>query len=633
LAASEASTENGSSSSGDAGFAAGADACGVLGFSAASPLMPNGCDGTAADNFSDAGAAAFAGGDDFAGAARGGVAGFLTGAPPPFMEAPQNGHSVASSSRTDCLQAGHVGRSITLRIQGVENGCQRQSALRGVQSQKVALYNLDVGVVLAVPAGSSSRGRQVRSPVPSFGIRAMQFSHAKPEAPPVQRDAAGWDLAAESITVKIRWFGVVVGYVLVNFLDRHPESQRAVINAILTLGAVYALVDTLWSLRGKVFLSDLPLVISLMEAVFIGLLCYFDAGLESPFRFYYFLSLLVCAMRYSPRVTIATFALHAISYGELFFSHGHGAKELSTLAVMLVSMGWVTWACTSLADLLKGAGRRLTELNNQLRQNQTELEGRIAERTVELQMSQALVVQQEKQAAFGLLAAGIAHEVGNPLAAISSLVQMLNRRHNDEYTRERLQMVDDQLRRIQGTLRELVDFSRPATTHKTMCDVHEVIDAALNIAKYYKRIKGKRIVTRYAADLPLLRVMRDQLVQVFLNLILNAMDATEEGGTIEITTCLRGGWIEATVRDDGHGIPSTDRSRVFQPYFTTKETGTGLGLFVCSHIMRQMIDGRIELTETSPAGTIFTVALTCDNVRRHPDVAQPTLVSTEVRST
>src|SRR4029078_6483336 len=113
----------------------------------------------------------------------------------------------------------------------------------------------------------------------------------------------------------------------------------------------------------------------------------------------------------------------------------------STLIVMLVSMGWVTWACTSLVGLLKGAGRRLTELNAELRKNQAELEDRIMQRTSELQQSQALVVQQEKQAAFGLLAAGIAHEVGNPLAAISSLVQMLNRRPNDDYTRDRLTMV------------------------------------------------------------------------------------------------------------------------------------------------------------------------------------------------
>ena len=444
------------------------------------------------------------------------------------------------------------------------------------------------------------------------------------------REPSGWELAAESITVKIRWFGVAVGYLLVNFLDQPVPSHRAVINSILTLGATYALVDTFWSLRGRVFLSRWPLIVSLMEAVFIGLLCYFDQGLESPFRFYYFLSLLVCAIRNSPPITIATFALHCISYGELFFSRHEAARDPATLVVMIVSMGWVTWACMSLTGLLKAAGRRLTQLNEQLQQNQAELEERIQQRTGQLQQSQALVVQQEKQAAFGLLAAGIAHEVGNPLAAISSLVQMLNRRPNDDYTRERLQMVDDQLRRIQGTLRELVDFSRPAIRQKAMCDVHEVIDAALNIAKYYKRTKGKKIVTAYSERLPLLRVMRDQLVQVFLNLILNAMDATEEGGTIEITTSLAAGWIEVSVRDDGHGISTENQVRVFQPYFTTKETGTGLGLFVCKHIIEETIDGRIELQGTSPAGTTFTVYLTCDNVRQHPDVERATLVSTEV---
>ena len=170
-------------------------------------------------------------------------------------------------------------------------------------------------------------------------------------------------------------------------------------------------------------------------------------------------------------------------------------------------LGWVTWASTELSGLVKTASRKLSQLNDELQQNQTLLELRIAERTQELHESQALLVQQEKQAAFGLLAAGIAHEVGNPLAAISSLVQMLERRHTDDYTRERLQMVGDQLRRIQGTLHELVDFSRPTTTEKSWCDIREVIDAALNIAKYYKRKKGKRIVTRYADGLPQLKIV------------------------------------------------------------------------------------------------------------------------------
>lgn len=447
------------------------------------------------------------------------------------------------------------------------------------------------------------------------------------ENPTATSSTLPWELAAESITVRIRWFGLLMGYVLVNFVGDRPVENTAVLNGILTLGAVYAVIDSLWSYHGKVFLSDMPIAVSLMEAIFIGLLCYFDTGVNSPFRFYYFLSLLVCAIRYWPWVTYATFGLHSVSYSLLLIQvGGFGRGALGGWLLTLIIMGWVTWAGTALAELLKRASRRLSELNAELQDNQTLLEHRIAERTGELQQSQALLVQQEKRAAFGLLAAGIAHEVGNPLAAISSLVQLLKRRPLDDYTRERLQMVDDQLTRIQRTLRELVNFSRPATTELSLCDVNAVIKDALSIAKYYKRKKGKRIVTNYASGLPRLRCVRDGLVQVFLNLILNAMDATRDGGMIEITSRLESGWIRVTVRDDGGGIAGHHRRTIFEPYFTTKPTGTGLGLFVCRHILSGMEDGRIDLLDTSSDGTTFEVAVTCDNVRRCPDSLEETSV-------
>ena len=256
------------------------------------------------------------------------------------------------------------------------------------------------------------------------------------------------------------------GFVLVNVLR---DDNRLVLNAILGVGLGYAILDTLWSLRGLVFLRRWPLVISLLEAVFVGLLCANDQGLQSPFLFYYLLSLLVCAIRYTPTVTSITFLMHVTSFGFLAFSvHAQSRDDVTTMVLMGVLMGWVTWASTAFAELGKSVGGRLAQLNDRLQDNQQRLEERIDERTRELQESQALLVQQEKHAAFGLLAAGIAHEVGNPLAAISSLVQLLNRRPTDEYTRERLEMVDDQLARIQRTLRELVDFSRPAS-HEPRC--------------------------------------------------------------------------------------------------------------------------------------------------------------------
>src|SRR4249919_4032071 len=108
---------------------------------------------------------------------------------------------------------------------------------------------------------------------------------------------------------------------------------------------------------------------------------------------------------------------------------------------MLVVLAWVTWASDAMALLLQRVGEHLGRLNAALRGNQTQLEARIAERSRELQEAQAHVLHQEKMAAFGLLAAGIAHEVGNPLTSISSLIQMLQRREQDGYTQEKLSLV------------------------------------------------------------------------------------------------------------------------------------------------------------------------------------------------
>ncbi|MGZ0171111.1 MAG: sensor histidine kinase [Planctomycetales bacterium] len=432
-------------------------------------------------------------------------------------------------------------------------------------------------------------------------------------------DSFRFDLAAESITLRIRWFGVCVGFALVNLIGPDllpPGASRDVLllNTILGIGVAYVALDTFWSYRGKVFLSDWPLAVSLLETVFIGLLCHFDLGQESPFRFYYLLSVVVCAIRYAPVITYTTFLFHATSYTILLLT----LPSSSTLpwVIMVVSMGWVTWASIQLSMLIRIASKRLADANEQL-------EHRIAERTQELRESQAMLVQHEKQAAFGLLAAGIAHEVGNPLAAISSLVQLLKRKSDDTDTIDRYQMIGDQLRRIQGTLRELVDFSRPANTQPSLCDVRHTVEEALSIAKYYKRRKGKRIVTRYAAGLPSLRVVHDQLVQVFLNLILNAMDATPEGGTIEISTSLESGWIRIAVRDTGHGIREENRDNIFEPYYTTKSTGTGLGLFVCRQLLERESNGRIDLTETGSEGTTFSVMLTGDDLRDRKDIPAP----------
>ncbi len=413
-----------------------------------------------------------------------------------------------------------------------------------------------------------------------------------------------WELAAETIALKIRWFGILFGYLLVNF--GQAGEHRPILNAILALGVGYALLDTAYSLRGRVFLHRWPLLISGMEALFVALLCYYHHGLDSAFRNYYILSIICCAIRYSTAVTYITFALHSASYLALYAALPGDAPQ--TLVLTLVVLGWVTWASAALALLLKRVGEHLSELNRALEENRALLEARIVERTRELQEAQAHVLHQEKMAAFGLLAAGIAHEVGNPLTSISSLVQMLQRRDPDTYTQEKLALVSGQLARIQSTLRELVNFSRPASNLRTRVALADVVHEALNIAKYYKRPRGRPIATTVPADLPPVLGVREQLVQVVLNLVLNAIDATDTNGQVRLGAAVEEGQVLLTVEDDGAGIAPEEQGKLFQPYFTTKKHGTGLGLFVSRKLITDH-GGSVECLSRPGHGTIFLLRL------------------------
>jgi two-component system, NtrC family, sensor kinase len=414
------------------------------------------------------------------------------------------------------------------------------------------------------------------------------------------------DLDAEAIVVKIRWFGLLLGFAYGNLWPAEPN--RITLNAILLLGLLYTLLDTWFYRRRRVFLGDYPLVVSGMEAWFIGLLCVFENELDSPFRYYYLLSLLCCALRHSRRVTVATFLLHCVSYWAVYLVLPPRSGAEFMVVMMVVILGWATWASSSLGELLKRVGDRLKALNAALREHQAQLETRIDDRTRELQETQAQLMHQDKMAGFGLLAAGIAHEVGNPLTSISTIVQVLERRNPDEYTRNKLALVGGQLARIQGIVRELTTFSRPASLERSRFTLHEIVDEALNIAKYYKGTKTRTITADVPQDLPVLFGVRDQLVQVVFNLVLNAIDATQKGGLIAVSAARTDGGVEVAVRDDGAGIDPAHRARVFQPYVTTKKQGTGLGLFVTHKIVGEH-GGSVAFESEPGKGTTFRVRL------------------------
>jgi two-component system, NtrC family, sensor kinase len=415
-----------------------------------------------------------------------------------------------------------------------------------------------------------------------------------------------WDLAAEAIAVRIRWLGLILGYVYVNFGTESPD--RLALNWILSIGLIYTTVDTVFSWQERVFLGRYPIAISIMEAIFISMLAYFDGDLEGPFRFYYLLSLICCAIRHPRSITVATCGLDCISYITLACFIPHPSNSRFPVIWMIALLGWVTWAASAMAKLWRTLGEHLSELNEVLLEQQAHLESRIAEGTRELQETQAQLMHQDKMAGFGLLAAGIAHEVGNPLTGISTVVQMLERRDCDQYTREKLGLVDGQLSRIQKILRELIDFSRPANPDRSWFTVHDMTDQAMQIAKYYRGIKSRTMKFDVPLDLPHLHGVKDQLVQVVFNLLLNAIDATSKGGTVQLTARSSGNEVILSVQDDGVGIPANVQSRVFEPYFTNKKQGTGLGLFVSRKIITEHC-GTIRFLSQTGVGTTFEVHL------------------------
>jgi PAS domain S-box-containing protein len=221
------------------------------------------------------------------------------------------------------------------------------------------------------------------------------------------------------------------------------------------------------------------------------------------------------------------------------------------------------------------------------------------------------LVRSQKMETFGTLAAGIAHEVGNPLTSISSIVQVIQRTTKDEFAREKLELVKNQINRITKIIRELVDFSRPSAYEVKRTDVNNVMRDALNIVQYGKKVQNITFKVQLYEELPHIAVVSDQLVQVFLNILMNAVDACGTGPhSIGVTSRLCDRSIEIVIRDDGHGIAKEDIEKIFDPFFTTKEVGkgTGLGLWVSLGIVKNF-GGDIQVTSELDQGTKFTISL------------------------
>lgn len=242
----------------------------------------------------------------------------------------------------------------------------------------------------------------------------------------------------------------------------------------------------------------------------------------------------------------------------------------------------------------------------------------ILENITEKKKMEAHLMQTSKLASLGQFTAGISHEIGNPLASISSLVQelqslKLNTPEELQFTIEALHTMNNHLARIAKIVRNLGDFSRISASEKTQTNIVELLNQTISLIKYDKRSRKIDFVIR-VAPVPILQVNPDQIQQVFLNLAINAIDAMPEGGRLEIRVNKDAPWVVTRFEDTGSGIDEAVLDRIFDPFFTTKSPsrGTGLGLSLCYGIIKDH-NGLIFAKSTKGTGTTFEVRLPMGN--------------------
>jgi two-component system NtrC family sensor kinase len=243
----------------------------------------------------------------------------------------------------------------------------------------------------------------------------------------------------------------------------------------------------------------------------------------------------------------------------------------------------------------------------------------IGEDITQARLVQQQIAQTEKLAAVGQLAAGVMHEINNPLATIGACVEALNTRLPDlplapqTAFSEYLEIIQSELTRCKSIVDGLLDFSRPKARAKYPVAINQVVEDALFLLRYHDRFKRIELKRTMAEGLPPVEANAEQLIQVFLDLMLNAIDAMDGRGTLTVGTRLNPGRkdeVVVEIADTGMGIPREDINKIFEPFFTTKAPGqgTGLGLSITYAIVEHH-RGRIQVESQLGSGSTFRVVL------------------------
>jgi signal transduction histidine kinase len=246
--------------------------------------------------------------------------------------------------------------------------------------------------------------------------------------------------------------------------------------------------------------------------------------------------------------------------------------------------------------------------------NQTAIAIENARLYEDLKRSKSYIRRADRLASLGTLTAGLAHEIRNPLVAIKTLTQLLPERLDDEEFRSQfLKIASGEVDRISSLVNELLDFARPSDPKWELEDINTILDGMILLISTETKKKLITIIKNYASNLPPAQIDREQIKQVILNILLNAIDATSENGKITVKTrsfIKPGGepYVQIEFTDTGCGIPGEHLEDIFNPFFTTKATGSGLGLSISNQIVQDH-KGYIDVQSQLEKGSSFFINL------------------------
>jgi signal transduction histidine kinase len=262
------------------------------------------------------------------------------------------------------------------------------------------------------------------------------------------------------------------------------------------------------------------------------------------------------------------------------------------------SMKFYTWMIVLIAMSASGVSAWLIILN----QKREQAEER-ARHEKELEM-----MHSERLAFLERLTSGITSEIGNPLTSVFSFIDVLIDMEEDEFKKETLETIFFHTSRISDILKQLTGFSKTPSLELKPCKVNGVIESSLSLIQYDKRVQDITIVKDLRPDIPVIATDGNQLSQVIVNIVLNAADAMPQGGTLTIRSAVRDNGVIIDFEDTGVGIGKEDLCRIFDPFYTTKERGAGLGLAVSYSIIRKL-KGDLTAKSEIDKGSHFTITL------------------------